>query len=543
MTSCYPRAACKPTLSWRAKLGLLALNLGLCLAPAPALSAERILLNISVLEFSLSVESLETFAEEGKVEGNLELFADFLTPQQLEEFQTLLTTSADLSPVAVAQFLYSPQGELILEQAGELIKTQAGQSGFYALRAAFIKAAADEEGLTPLNVIKQFPVEGIRINSARGFEIINQLNSVIQQTQQVTTLVQQQFLSEITAAVPVAEFSELENLTESGPVPFRQETFQINDDRRNRSFPVDLYFPQTPGQASLIVISHGLGSDRSTFAYLARHLASYGFAVAVPEHPGSNAEQIGALIRGVAQQVTPPRELVDRPLDISFLLDVLEDSIYAPQIRLQDVGVLGQSFGAYTALALAGADINFENLTQECQQFQSSFNISFLLQCEALKLPPVNYNLQDSRVGGVIAINPLTSAIFGKSELADIDIPVMLISGSADTVTPALQEQIIPFTWLDVPEKYLVLIEGATHFSTLAEDAGSVPIPAAVLGTEGETAQQYVEVLATAFFKTYVAENLQYLPYLSSPYIQVLSQEELPLFLVESLALDGLQGQ
>ncbi len=62
-------------------------------------------------------------------------------------------------------------------------------------------------------------------------------------------------------------------------------------------FLADIYLPvaQTPRQ--IIVISHGLGSDRTSFAYLAEHLASYGFVVAVPEHPGSNSKQHTSIIR------------------------------------------------------------------------------------------------------------------------------------------------------------------------------------------------------------------------------------------------------
>lgn len=56
-----------------------------------------------------------------------------------------------------------------------------------------------------------------------------------------------------------------------------------------RSVPVDFYVPNQQAKPGapipVIVISHGLGSDRTTFAYLAIHLASYGFAVLVPEHP------------------------------------------------------------------------------------------------------------------------------------------------------------------------------------------------------------------------------------------------------------------
>ncbi|MEH1835006.1 MAG: hypothetical protein V7L29_23845 [Nostoc sp.] len=40
-----------------------------------------------------------------------------------------------------------------------------------------------------------------------------------------------------------------------------------------------------------LYISHGVASDCSTFVYLVEHLASYGFAVAVLECPGSNAER------------------------------------------------------------------------------------------------------------------------------------------------------------------------------------------------------------------------------------------------------------
>jgi predicted dienelactone hydrolase len=67
-----------------------------------------------------------------------------------------------------------------------------------------------------------------------------------------------------------------------------------------------------------------LGSNRKTFEYLAQQLASYGFAVAVPEHPGSNSEQLRSLLAGRSDEVTQPREFIDRPLDVKYLLDELE---------------------------------------------------------------------------------------------------------------------------------------------------------------------------------------------------------------------------
>lgn len=121
-------------------------------------------------------------------------------------------------------------------------------------------------------------------------------------------------------------FAEVLSLTDPqqpGPFASKIQTFVLSERLRNRTLLTDIYLPQVPTPHPVIVISHGLDSDCTSFAYLAQHLASYGFAVVVPEHPGSNAEQLQALLEGRADRVIPPSELVERPLDISYVLDEL----------------------------------------------------------------------------------------------------------------------------------------------------------------------------------------------------------------------------
>ena len=526
------------------KLGLILFNFGLCLGftsliPSKAVGAEEIFLDYGVLQFSLSVESLETYAREGKIKGKLKDYARFLTPAQLEKLKTALVTSAEVTPLAVAQFLYSTQGEKILEQVGQVVQTKARQSGFYAIRSALILSAADEEGLTPLNILRKFPTYGIRINSTRGFQIIENLSKIIQKTARAIAKVEATALQEREAQT-ITDIAPVPNFLQPGSFSFRKQILTLRDQNRNRIFPVELYIPQTQIRASrlpLVVISHGLGSDRNTFAYLAEHLASYGFAVAVPEHPGSNSSQINALFNGFASDVTPPRELIDRPLDIKYLLDYLTEE-YGEQIDVNRVGLLGQSFGAYTALALAGAELNFTQLEQDCPNIDDSLNISLLLQCIGLNLSEESFDLQDERITAAIAINPLTSSIFGKEGISKIKTPIMIVSGSADPVTPALSEQINPFTWLATPEKYLVLLRGGTHFSTLNESSGSIPVPEQAIGPDPKIAQNYVKQLSLVFFSTYIASRAKYKPYLSADYADSISQSLLPLHLVESLTLE-----
>lgn len=543
-------------------LGIVLVNLGLLITPVvvsiPAQGAERIYLSYGPLEVSLSVQSLATYAREGKIDRELAAYTNRLNPQQREQLRTILQTRIDIKPLAIAQFLYSSQGKIILERVGQIIQTKAGQPGFYAIRAALIQAAGAPDGLTLLNVLEKFPTYGIRINSVRGFQLIEELSSLIQQTQLAIAAVEQQSLTEASEQTAEREsaqastlssgytlpkglgresnyFSTLPDLRQPGEVQYSKQTFTLYDPTRQRRFPVELYLPQQSQRpAPLVVISHGLGSDRTTFAYLANHLASYGFAVAVPEHPGSNADQLQALINGLASEVTPPAELIDRPLDIQFLLNELQRS-FGGRINLQQVGVLGQSFGGYTVLALSDAKIDFEGLGKECDPSNDSLNLSLLLQCRALELLSRDYQLSDERIKAGIAINPVGSTIFGKSQYSQIQVPLMLVASSDDNVAPALPEQIRPFTWLTTPNKYLVLLRGGTHFSTLGQSEGAIPLPPQVIGSDPTVAQNYMKALSLAFFQTHIVNNPDYRVYLSASYAQFLSQYPLPLSLVESL--------
>ena len=110
--------------------------------------------------------------------------------------------------------------------------------------------------------------------------------------------------------------------------------------------------------------------------YLAEHLASYGFAVAVLEHPGSNAKRFQEYFAGLASP-PEPEEFINRPLDIKYLLDELQrleksDPTLHGKLNFQQVGAIVQFFGGYTVLTLAGAKINFEQLRQDCNPNFSS---------------------------------------------------------------------------------------------------------------------------------------------------------------------------
>ncbi len=526
-------------------LGLFAFT-AVCTA-APAMGADRIYVTYGPLEESVPIESLALFAKEGKIDSNLDGFAQYIKESQLADIRSALQAKAEISPVTIAQFLYTPQGEVLLKRLGRVIQTKARQPGFYAIRAALILAASDPEGLTILNVLRKFPTYGIRIDIARGLGIANELTSLINRSNQTIAGVAQ--LSEAQAASePVIPAAAMLQPQLPGPYTWKKSSVTLTSPNRDRTFDMDIYLPQGSQQpAPVVVISHGLGSDRISFQYLAKHLASYGFAVAVPEHPGSNAQQIQDLVTGRANQLAEPAEFVNRPLDIKDLLDYLTklsttNPAYRGQLDLQRVGIIGQSFGGYTALALAGAEINFAQLDKDCKLENETWNLSLLLQCRARGLERNQYNFSDPRVKAAIAINPIVSSILGETNLSKIQIPVMVIAGSADTVAPAFLEQIQPFTWLTSLNKYLVLMINGTHFSTIEESPQSLFLPPPqAIGPEPALARRYLNGLSVAFMETYLNNKSNFRPYLEPNYALSISRDTLGLRILRSLTPQQLQ--
>lgn len=551
------------TVGWGVGLGQ-ALGLVLqgisCAWGQPAVAAERIIFSYGPIERSIQVRQLEEFAQTGQLDSQLNEYARLLnlSPDQLEQFRQALSTPADFGVVAVAQFLYTPQGKLLLKQVSRVVQTPSGQAGFLALRGALILAAADSQsGLTALNILRYYPTQAIRIDVAQGLAIVDLLNQTLSQSSQAIGTIQAQSLaaaqiSPETATAIAQAFGQLDSER-----VYTVRIFDLNVPGQNT--PADLYLPEplpgigaSPFNRPVVVISHGLGSDRNSFAYLAENLAESGFAVVAVEHPGSNAQQLAALLEGQVSSVVPTAEFVDRPRQVSLTLDALaREARTNPTLRnrvdLSRVGVIGQSFGGYTALALAGATLDFTNLNLQCSPTTLNLNPSLLLQCQATLLRNPGTSLIDPRIRAAFVMNPIGSALFGQSGYDRIEVPTMVVASAADTVAPAFPEQIQPFSWMSDPERYLVLIGNGSHFSVIGdstEPGQVIPVPPAIIGPRPDIAQAYMEVLSLAFFKVHLQGDERFRQLLQPSFVEnFVSLEPLPLSLIPGQPPVQVQGQ
>jgi predicted dienelactone hydrolase len=538
----------------------------------PVMAAEKISFWYGALEVSIPVDSLETFAKTGEIDDSLAVYDQYLGEQKLAKLRRNLTYSIDFDPVIISRWLNTSVGENVLKYLGQIIKPSIEQNGFYALRSALISAADSPEKLTLLNILHQFPAETIRVDAKSILKLASTFDELKKDTNQaIASVTKQAVTSEISE--PAINFAQQPDLTKSGTFAFQKQTLSLVNQqsdwttsrlrdraaypKKDRKLDVDFYRPIVQQNASIpvIVISPGFGADKTNFSYLGEHLASYGFAVAILNHPGSDRQNLQNFLAGKTRELVKAEELIKRPQDITYLLDELQKqearnpllSGTLDTLNLEQVGVIGHSLGAYAGLTLAGAEPNVKDLQQNCPGDRTPINFNWFnpsqqLQCIASQLSPnENYQLLDERIKAVFAINPIGSSIFGQAELNKLQIPVVFVAGTSDIIAPPLLEQIEPFSWLGSRDKYLLLINQGIHTygspDTLSRLVSSNTEKS---NTEKnfnpQLAHEYFQSMSLAFMKTHLVNSPQYRSFLSNDYAEYISHKSMQLDLINSSA-------
>jgi predicted dienelactone hydrolase len=528
--------------------------------PHAAQGAEEIRITTTgPLVVTISVDSLETLAETGEVTDELKLYARFLGDGLLEQLQTGLSFKLPLDVVAVDNVAYSPLGRDGLFNLGKVVQATPGENGEKALRAAVINAAAkaDGEGWTIVDALREFPTQSIEIDLKDLLALRRELSLYFSYNQAANRAIQTQAQAEASAEADL-DVADLPDLSQPGPYTFRKDTITVTNPAVrqtadgltvNYDFDSDVYVPLGLTEpAPIVIVSHGFGDVKESFTYLAEHLTSYGFIVILPEHVGSDLAYRKEYLGGLLNTLLSPVEFINRPQEISFLIDRLEELTtespeWAALADLDRIGVVGDSLGASTALALGGAEINYPRLLDNCDQDNIIFNVALYLQCRARFLPPQNYDLKDPRIKAVVAAHAVGGGLYGPEGFAQIDVPIMLVSGSNDIVSTVVTEQIHPFVWLQTDTKYLAMLEGGTHFSSKPGRDGAGGIFALLAGQNRDVGSRYYKLLSVAFWNAHLRDQEEFLPYLTARYGEVISEgQPMGLDIISQLTTGQLEA-
>ena len=233
----------------------------------------------------------------------------------------------------------------------------------------------------------------------------------------------------------------------STPFPFpHAEREDVNersevwhDAKRNRDVPVKIYGDSGP----IVIVSHGIGEDRDSYASLGHELARHGFRAVHITHAGTDRAVLERGYRHLYRAVKQKENWVNRPLDVSFVLDRLDAN---------EAAIVGHSAGAFTAFALAG-------------------------------LRMTDGTLRDSRITVAVAMSmPRIDAAVAPGGYDAVAIPVLNLTGTCDTsiiYRTFPRHRRIPFD--EARNAYLVTIEGVNHDTFVEEDARIAAIVIAFL--------------------------------------------------------------
>lgn len=340
---------------------------------------------------------------------------------------------------------------------------------------------------------------------------------------------------------PVAE-AELYDPGEPGPYTAGVQT-RVFVDARGKELTVEIWYPASVSESAtpdpytelpisvdahrmahadrsgapypLVGFSHGLGGIRFQSAFLTEHLATHGFVVVAPDHPGS-------ILLTVDND--DPTWVLERPGDVASAIDHVlavaadgEDGL-AGMTDAETYGVMGHSFGAITAMAVGGGELDFEQGEAWCADNDGS-------GCKWLdrinEYDPASHQTVDPRATTAVLLSPGAWYIFGEDgggleEMGD----TLVMGGDADGVLPYDTEIRPVYDALGAP-RALATIADTGHYASFS-DLCTLFQTSRDCGGEAEgyiakeVGQAITRPIVTSWFKTRIAGDERYEAFLTA---------------------------
>lgn len=450
-------------------------------APAPLWAAEELRLQLDGLEVPIDLVALEAWSRQadrpsqpGAAGGDLAVWLNLLAPTSRRDLIRLLQAPLLRDRSFGLQLLNSWTGEQMLKEAGTLLTTADGRSTAPLLLSSLRQLLERQTSVSSLELLRALPVPSVTLRIDGLLELASQWRSQLLRQNGALAQLRQ---------LPLPRRSS-RALAFTAAVQRQPQRLQLAVPHRVTPLPLELWPAQQGRQGPWVLLMPGLGGSPDQLSWLAAALADRGWPVLVVEHPGSDQQALQASLLGDAP---PPgaEALPQRLADLQAVFEAQRDGQLPPfgpaPAGEQGVVLVGHSLGGLAALMGAGL-VPELGLGRRCELALASLpltNLSRLLQCQlpqvtgdgAASPGPLPASASASPpLLGVVAFNGFGSLLWPYRGLEDLNVPVLLVGGGLDLVTPPVQEQLAVFAGARHPGSRLVLVEGASHFSPVRID-------------------------------------------------------------------------
>jgi hypothetical protein len=178
--------------TWLANWGSLILGAAvMALASGqPAHAAERLYFTYGPLGRSISISELRDFAETGEPSQQLRWYLNAANLES-ERFRAVLTREIPVGLQFVDRLTYSLPGEFVLFQVGQVVHTQSRQANIQALRSALILSVSEDNRLSLLEFLENYPTEGIYVDGVVLARVANRVRDVVDEIEPVVASIEE----------------------------------------------------------------------------------------------------------------------------------------------------------------------------------------------------------------------------------------------------------------------------------------------------------------------------------------------------------------
>lgn len=179
ISSAFPIASLCQPLKTLAIGGIITASL---LVSGPkAKAAERVVLTYGPFTRTLSVDELREFANTQETSADIQFLAN-VSNQEVDIIHNVFTQEVRLSLRFLDRVLNSLPGEYLLFQTGQVLHTPSRQANIQALRAAFILSASDDDYVSLMEFLENYPVEELRLDGRRLQRDVQATRGFVEQT-------------------------------------------------------------------------------------------------------------------------------------------------------------------------------------------------------------------------------------------------------------------------------------------------------------------------------------------------------------------------
>ena len=158
---------------------LLPFTLVCLFSTSPAFGAEKVVLKYSIFRINIPISELETFVETGEMSSNMKIILG-KAGENPESVRQTLTKPIKVSLTFLERNLNSLPGDFVLDRVGKIIHTPSGDANREALRSALVLSAREDNQVTLLEVMQNYPTEEIHVEGERLVEAYGKIAGLVE---------------------------------------------------------------------------------------------------------------------------------------------------------------------------------------------------------------------------------------------------------------------------------------------------------------------------------------------------------------------------